>query len=271
MRQGYKRKATNQKPKWRPVPPNQYRKIVARERAAVRRSLGAARRFRLNNIRTGGLLGVETKFLDMALSPTALPNSVDWTATEFDPTSGCTGCLSCPAQGDGASNRDGLKFIAKSIEIEGSILIDAQTAQTTADIAPEILIVLYVDTQTNAAQSQGEDVYSSLAAGSFTATHPLRNMTNGTRFKVLKKKMYRGQMPSLVNVGATPAVFVQSGYTIPFKMFVKLDNMHMRCSTGGTTANVNTVIDNSLHLIANCNSTGQAPQITYNARLRFVG
>lgn len=255
--------------KWRPITK---KKAMAQVGRYNRTSLAAARRYRATNMRSGGLLGVETKFLDMSVSAGVIPVSTNWTGTEFDPAaSGTTGCLNCPAQGDGAQNRDGLKFICKSLEIEGTILCTSQTAQTTADIVPEVLIAVILDSQTNGAQAQGEDTYGNLGGNAVLSSHPLRNMTNSSRIKVLKKKLLRGMMPTMVNVGATPTTFEQTGYTIPFKMFIPLNNMVVKCTTGGTTADVANIVDNSIHLIANASNITLAPTIYYNARLRFVG
>ena len=127
----------------------------------LRSRLTRARNLGLVNVRTGGLLGVETKFLDMAISAVAIPAPTDASGGELDPTgSGCTGCLSAPAQGDTASSRDGFKISMKSIQIEGAIYIAPQINQTIQDAMSYFFVALVLDTQTNGAQLNSEDVFT---------------------------------------------------------------------------------------------------------------
>jgi len=107
------------------------RQTVNRYRAASRgsmyssirrtgRSLGKARSLGLKNARTGGLLGVETKYFDVSFSGT-VSNSTDCSGAEIDPATIL--CLNGVPQGDTASSRDGFKIAMKSIQIEGRFII----------------------------------------------------------------------------------------------------------------------------------------------------
>jgi len=83
-----------------------------------------ARRVGVKNVRTGGLLGIETKFYDTSRSAAALAAPTDASGGEIDPTG--TDALNTVPQGDSASSRDGMKISMKSIQIEGRIQFTKQ-------------------------------------------------------------------------------------------------------------------------------------------------
>jgi len=135
---------------------------------------------------------------------------------------------------------------------------------------PFIYIALVLDTQTNGAQLNSEDVFTNPNGTMISAASPLRNMSYTERFKVLKKKIIRFPQPSITYDGTN---IEQSGFRIPFSFFVKLGGLQTKFQAGTTTGYCGTIVDNSLHLIAYSNNTGASiiPLISYNARLRFVG
>jgi len=220
----------------------------------------------LKNVRTGGLLGVEVKFHDSALVGQGLTAPADCSGGEADPA--VILCLNGVPQGDTAITRDGQKIAMKSIEIEGIIACPAQTNQTAAEYAPHIFIALVLDTQTNAAQLNSEDVFSNSGANAILATFPLRNFNYTERFKVLKRWCFKMPVPAITYDGTN---IEQSGVQAKFKCFKNLKGLVTKFTNTATTGVIGTVMDNSLHLIAYCNDTGMAPSISYNSRLRFVG
>jgi len=226
------------------------------------RSAGGRRLQRSMNARTGGLLGMELKFLDEALDATAIVAPATAAGAELDPTAGCIGC---PAQGDGASNRDGRAYVVKSIDIRGVVLRAVQTNQTAGDICPTIYLALVQDMQSNGAQLNSEDVFTNPNASSNTAAAPLRNMNFITRFKVLDScTMDLSQLP--ITYDGTN--IEQAGQTNAFELKWR-GAVKVNCS--GTTQNINQVQDNSFHLIGFASSVNMVPQICYNVRTRFVG
>lgn len=236
----------------------------------LRTKLNRARNLGLKNARTGGLLGVETKYLDTAIGSVVLTSPADASGGEVDPTAiGCVGCLSAPAQGDTASNREGFKIVAKSMQVEGNIMWVSQANQTAADVAGIVFVALVLDTQTNGAQLNSEDVFTNPSAQPINCVTPLRNMSYTERFKVLKiKKLICPSLP--VTYDGTN--IEQAGAVRSFKMFVNLNALPIKFTSGSTTANVSGVVDNSLHLIAYTTDAGSLnPVISYNARMRFVG
>jgi len=230
------------------------------------RTLGRARSLGLKNARTGGLLGVETKYFDTSLASSQINLVADCTSGEQDPATVL--CLNGVPQGDTASSRDGFKIAMKSIQIDGIVRLDAQANQTAADQVPYVFIALVLDTQTNGAQLNSEDVFSNPAADSQLAACPLRNMSYTERFKVLKIKKARAPQVPMTYDGTN---IEQQGTQIPFSMFVKLGGLQTKFQSGTTTGYVGTIVDNSLHLIAYVNNSALIPVISYNARLRYIG
>lgn len=215
------------------------------------------------NRRTGGFIGMEVKFYDTAKTITSLTAPTDAAGGEIDPT---TGALNTIAQGDGEQNRDGRQCTLTSVHINGIISVAAQTNQTDADEACSVFVALVLDTQTNGAQLNSEDVFTNGSAAAYLAATPFRNLQYTKRFKVLKSELIELKQPTIAHDGTN---IEQGGYHIPFRMDKKLDNI--QCTFTGATATVASIMDNSLHIIAYCSTTATVPQIAYNARVRFKG
>lgn len=224
----------------------------------------------LRNARTGGLLGIEHKFLDIPRTPTALAAPTDASGGEINPSSIVTGCLSAPAQGDGPTNREGNKIVIDSVLIQGDISVAAQADQTAADVSPVVFIALVQDMQTNGATLNSEDVFTNPAANAVLATSPFRNMSYTARFKVLKMWKKQLRIPDQVWDGTN---IEQSGFRTPFKLSWKAKGrpIPVTFTTASTTADVANVTNNSIHCIAYCNDTSLAPTIGFNCRIRFYG
>lgn len=209
-------------------------------------------------------LGIEKKYYDTSKALTAITSPTDATGGELDPAT--VNALSAPAQGDTDTNRDGRKIVVKSVQVTGLVNVPAQANQTAADTGNVVFIALVQDTQTNGAQLNSEDVFTNPAAAGSTAVTPLRNMLYSSRFKVLATTTLDMTNPALGYDGTN---MEQNGLVRTFSFFKKLEMPVSFNST--TTAGVDAVVDNSLHLIAFTNSTALAPQLSYNARIRFVG
>lgn len=222
------------------------------------------------NQRTGGLLGIETKFLDIPCTGFAIPSGTGAAGGEANPTSIVTGCLSAPAQGDGATNREGKKIVIKSCLVQGLIDCDPQATQSTADTPPLVYVALVQDTQTNGVTLNSEDVFTNIAANGNLAASPFRNMSYSSRFKVLSTWSKQLSCIAMANdTGATGGVIV-SGLNEPFTLSWK-GLMSVNFTTASTTADVANVIDNSLHIVCFASDQSLTPTIKYSARIRFVG
>lgn len=220
-------------------------------------------RSQLNTV-TAGFLGIENKFYDTNLNLTGITANTDATGGEVDPSS--TSMISTPAVGDGEQNRDGKRIMINSVQVNGVLLVQPQVNQTSADNQPQIMVALVLDTQTNGAQLNSEDVFKNLNNQGATTVVPLRNLLFASRFRVLKSEVFTLSPPTVTYDGTNVE---QGGVQTHFNWYLPLQlpvNFN-----AGTTASVANVIDNSLHLIAYTMSTDSTPQIAYNARIRFSG
>lgn len=213
----------------------------------------------------------ETKFLDIGRSETALQEATDAAGLEVMPSAGCTNCISCPAVGDSASNRDGNKFIIKSIQVKGFIRLQ-RYAPTGARTAPNVVngwIAMVLDTQTNGTAVNSEDVFKQIVADEDML--PFRNLNYaGKRFRILRffKWSFGNRNFALSNDGTANTYIAEQ--MIRFKMFKKL-NILVNCYSQATTADVASVTDNSVSIIAATNYADDVPVIAYSARMRFRG
>lgn len=218
---------------------------------------------RRRNLRTAGYVGIEKKFYDTSYSST-IPAPTDATGAEADPATVLT--VSAPAQGDGEQNRDGKKIIAKYLEIKGSVRSAPTINQTAGPAAPHVLVAVVLDTQTNAAQLNSEDVFKNQLASALTAPSSMRDLEYGARFKILKQDVFKLQ-PRLVYDGTNIEV---AGDSIFFSWYIPLNNLVINFN-GTATAGVASVLDNSIHVIAYAQDATLSPALAYNARLRFIG
>ncbi len=236
----------------------------ARGHQATTATLQAARGIvaRAANQRTGGFVDIENKFLDSELTSTAL--AATWTSLNPSGT-GCTDSISVPAQGDGESERDGRVFYINSVHVNGFFQIPAAESAVAPPRVTFVRVILYWDTQTNAAEATATDI---MDGGGSVDVLGFRNLQNSKRFIVLKDKLMK-ITPMSTNEGAVN-LFATGVQQIHFK-FNKKFAKPIKVRTSGTTANVNVCTDNNLGIAALCDVTTQAPTIQYQARVRFSG
>ncbi len=220
-------------------------------------------RLRRRNVRTGGFLGIEHKFYDQAKADTALTAPTDAAGGEFDPV-GAIQCLNAVTQGDGESSRDGRQIRMTKIQVNGILTHAAQVNQVAGDLIGEAMVALVLDTQTNAAQLNSEDVFDNHPGLALGACVPMRNMQLAKRFKVLKRQVFAFPQVALSWDGTN---MEQNGSRMSFQWNVDLNNIAVNYT--GTTEAIANITDNSLHIIAYDN-TGLS-SLAYGSRLRFVG
>lgn len=221
-------------------------------------------RLRRRNTRSGGFLGIEVKFLDTSLANSSITNPSDASGGEHDPTT--VACLNAVAQGDGESNRDGKDYLIRSLHVRGHIKQASQADQTAADTPQGVFVACVLDTQTNAAQLNSEDVFKNPSGSTNLADHPFRNLQYSRRFKILWSKHIVFQGHQMVYDGTN---IEQAGIRRGFEF--NLPNLNIKVQTKGTSANVTDIVDNSIHMIAYSTSIEPQSLIEYNARIRFVG
>lgn len=221
---------------------------------------------RLMNLRTAGFLGVEKKFYDTSLVASAIPAPTDATGGEFDPSA--TSMVSTPAQGDGEQNRDGKQIACLYLEIKGQINCLSVEGAVDPYVGTEVFVACVLDSQSNGAQLNSEDVFKNTGANAVLATTPVKNLLFGKRFRILKQKCFTLTSNALSTAGANN--FAYPGVIRHFSWYIPLNGLKINFNAG-TTSSIANVIDNSIHIIAYATSTAATPTISYNARLRFVG
>lgn len=214
--------------------------------------------------RTRGVYATgEMKYFDTGIVATSIVASPGWLATEYDPATILT--LVAPTVGAGINQRIGKEIKVMKIKIHGSItrskIADANSAVDTSHIR----LALVQDMQTNSAQVQGEQVYSSVTT---SAQIPLtfQNIDNFGRFKVLKDKVYTIGNPNATGTATANDIM---GQVVPFKMSIKFKipvRVRFNATNGGTIADI---VDNSFHVICNGSSIDANPQLTYLSRVCY--
>lgn len=210
------------------------------------------------NLRDLGFLGVENKFYDQRYGETAVATTT--AGAEADPGAGIL-CLNCVGQGDGESQRDGKKIFMRSIELRGRVgaLNLADDGDPPASYTVRVLLVL--DTQTNGAQLNSEDV---LLDQGGTKYLDFKNPMYSSRFKILWDKYFTIRPFHRNQDGVNTAAF--SMLDQPFKVTRKLN---IACNYKDTAEAVASIVDNSLHVIALGNNANAF--VEWTSRLRFVG
>ncbi len=213
--------------------------------------------------RTGGFTGIERKFYDTSLVENALALSSTGEAGEQNPSA--TICLNSITQGDGESQRDGRKATIQSCFVKGTFRVPPQLNQTATDSGVKIYAALILDTQTNGALADSEDVFVNISGDTALGASPMRNMQHTQRFRVLDTfECVMGD----ANIAFDGTNMEQNGQQVAFQLS---SNLEFSTQYSGTTESIANITDNALNIIAYANSLTLAPTISYNARIRFVG
>lgn len=222
---------------------------------------GATRGMRYVRRTPGNVHVTERKYFDGTRAATAIASNADWTATEHDITT--VNCLFAPQQGNSISTRVGTKVTVKNLRINGLINLPAAANATAGRPAVKVRLVLVQDMQTNTAQAQGEEVFSSTGTN---APEMFQNTNNFGRFKVLRDKTYILQNPNTSWDGTN----IESNNLIKsFKMKYKWRNgldVRFNSTNGGTVADI---VDHSFHLLAIASNATDGPTLRYNVRVVF--
>lgn len=206
-------------------------------------------------MRTGGFTGIELKFVDTTRASTVIATT--WAGAECDPAANT---LCAPTQGTGESNRDGRRITIKSVQINGQILRNVGSDQADARGTTVVTVAVVLDTQTNGAQLNAEDVYADANNNHLT----FRNLEYNTRFRVLWKRMFTiGDNVAFTDGVNTGSVGGQSKF---FKIYKRLNVPVTFTANAGSVADI---ADNSFHVIACAGASNCYMQ--YEARCRFVG
>ncbi len=247
--------------------PKRKRRYYGNGRPRKRRRVfyGRTRTYSGRNRRTGGFTGMELKFYDTAALNQALDTNVGGEDGEHDESA--TIGPSTILQGSGEKQRIGRRATFVSWRVNGLIHCPIIINQTAAPEPTAIFVALIWDKQTNGALLNSEDVYINDTANTRTSTNLQRNLEHSRRFQVLRTWKTTIQTPNMsydgtnIEVGGTQRHFdLNVRFRTPIIANYK--------STAETIANST---DNSLHVLAWCSNTEQAPTLSYTSRLRFRG
>lgn len=208
----------------------------------------------------------EQKYFDSYVSARPIAESTDWLATELDPTTLNTLCV--PAQGPNLNEYIGRSIAVDKISINATVRTAVES--NLADIlpVPYIRLILYVDTQTNGVQSQGEDVMEAPgAATQALAVTTFQKFANQERYVLLHDNIYQfGELQAMTdgtNTSSQCLPDIPLSITIEFEepMIISFNNVH-----GGTIADI---VDNSLHLIGQKSHATFTHVLSYSCRTYY--
>lgn len=237
--------------------PHWRRAYMAARKAAIRRRQPRTpfRSYTLN-ARTGGFLGIATKYLDEERTAYNITDSVS--GSEADPST--VNCLNAIAVGTSESQRDGKSVFNISLHVRGVIQAspgdDAYQPSTA-------MIAIICDKQTNGAQFNSEDVFQEVTTSSL-APFCFRNLEYINRFKVLYRKIFNYFATASTHDGTNTKNWVKQ---IPFEINIPLG---FTTNYKSDTPSVADIIDNSLHVVAMC-THNSVIDLKYESRLRFRG
>lgn len=231
--------------------------------SALKRSAKRSSARARQNLRTGGFLGIERKFLDTSKSSSLLQSSATCADGEQDPAT--VDCLNAPAQGDGESNRDGRQIAMDQITIRGKVGLAYQANLTQGSYSFPTFVALVLDTQANGATLSSENVYVNPSASAFMTTLCFRNLEYSKRFKVLRSEKIVLEPQTMSYDGTN---IEASSVERDFEWNVDLKGMVVNYK--GTGNGIADITDNALHMIGFCDIDNTA-YLSYNSRLRFRG
>jgi len=226
----------------------------------------------------GGQVNSEMKYMDSVYGPAAIAAiTTDWQGTEADPATTINlgsaavanpANLCSPIVGAALNNRIGRQIEVRKIKIHGHIYVAAQALEAATDVPSKVRIILYQDMQTNAAQSQGEDLMGPPTSAGQLSINVFQDPKNFGRFRVLKDKMFQ---ISDLNIAGSPTAndIVQAGKVINFKMNVNFKTPIRVRFNATNVGNVSDIVDNSFHIIAAQVNSSYAAALVYYSRVCY--
>lgn len=213
-----------------------------------------------------GFSGQERKFLDV--QSTLQPLSLTW--ARVDPTSGSTDNLSTPAQGVGQSQHLGRTFYINAMFIHGQVFTPTVESLTIPNANFLYRICVVLDKQSNGAALTATDVM--VAPVSTTADAlSFRDLNNTHRFQILYDTgpvQFKVGPSQMADAGTGTGVLFSHGGIFQGFTMNKVWKKPIKVRVDGTTADISSVADFSIHMIAV--STSSALDIEYISRMRFT-
>lgn len=214
-----------------------------------------------------GPITPERKYYQVYVSDRALTAPADWTGTEHDPVG--IGCLFAPALGNTIITRIGRRVDVFNIKMRGSLTIPGASAAANPPVACTARVILYVDKQSNAVQSQGEQVMAATGGTAADNIHSFRSLQNLGRFQVLADQTYSLSDYNFIwdSAGAS---YDNAGFRQNFKISYKFKKPLRVVFNGNNAGDYTDIEAGSLHVIAACDAIANNPRIAYSCRTSFV-
>lgn len=249
-----------------PAPPRSTTTII---QSQVRRRMSRSRWLKRRNLTTMGFLGIEKKFVDFSLAATAISSAATVNAGMLDPVT--LASFTAVSQGDSELQRDGKQISCLYFEIAGTVRSLGVEGTANPPVPASVFLACVLDTQTNAAQMTSDLAFKNQGAAVVGTTSSFRNLLYGKRFRILKQKKFMFN-PSITIGDATAASTTASALNYDFRWFIPLNGLKVNFNTTTpTAATIASIVDNSIHLVGFVNNAETQYNISYNARLRFVG
>lgn len=211
-----------------------------------------------SNLRTGGYLGLESKFIDTTVAETVILHD-SWAGGEMDPAANC---LCAPTQGNGESNREGRRIVVTQISLQGKVYRVNKSDQADAVGPTTVRVALVWDKQTNGAQMSAEQVY--VDAGNRALQ--FRELEYIQRFQVMWSGTFTLTDGATFTDGANTGTI--GGTQHFFDVYKKCSIIVNFSANAGSVADI---VDNSFHVICCTDGVGATDYIQYQARCRFKG
>lgn len=267
-------------------PSRRYVKRWSSGRRPLPRTMQAKKLRAVANLRTGGMLGNELKFLDCGRDLQLLGTNFDSLPAATLTKAGLVDTanvywLNCPGVGSGATERDGRVIRNVSIDVQGMVYIDLKDWGLAGIARPfNICIALVLDTQSNGTQPDGTEVYKNAVKYGLDPTRldslPVRVLENGPRFRVLRFTRKTFNDPGRNYMGTLDEVNYHACQKFSFQ---KKLGFKTHFTTDSVNPAVDAVVDNGIFLMAwtdyQINDAGPplvwSPLMLFRSRFRFRG
>lgn len=211
------------------------------------------------------LLGIESKFFDVFHND-QINSGTNATWVTADPAT--EKCLSACTQGEEATSRDGRQYVITSLHIKGFVQVLRSASISATPKGGTVRLLVVHDKQTNGTQLAATEVMNT-HTGTFDFLG-FRNLEWTKRYTVLMDTVIDLSQMQVVSDAANLFDTNEKRYYFEFNRKFKKGIL---VNTTGTTAVVDNIADNSLHMIASAEPivNGGDTYLIYRARMRFQG
>lgn len=207
--------------------------------------------YKTKNMRPGGFLGREIKFVDQSVSAALTTTFAQIPAL---PLNGI-------AQGDTQSTRLGNRASIISIQGQGWIELNGVCSVNLPDFNNAVRLMVFLDTQPNLALPSPTDILLSS-----TKTQSYRNLDKSQRFRVLwDRRMF---LNPIVGSGSGADELCSADRRFPFSYFKKLKVL---TQYSGTSNAIGSIVNNSLLFFGFMEDTLATCSIICELRTRYFG